>query len=405
MNPLQSRNGHIVNSRGQSIRLRGVNLGNWLMLEGYMLGGINEPEHRIRANLSKAIGRRPARVFFRDFQDLFIQTADLQRIRGWGFNLVRVPFNYRLLFPSPEGRLYERDGWKRLDWLIRECSRIGLYCILDMHGAPGSQNADWHSDSPGRPGLWSSPKDQEKTAALWEQISRRYRNEPALAGYDLLNEPIASSSAPVLKVYGRCLEAIRSTGDNHLVFAEGTAWSDCFDGIEALNDPHLVYSPHFYKPLSFTFHFDSDLTYPGMIEGKRWDKAAIRSELRRFALLGQKTGRPVLIGEFGLNSRCPSCHAETRWVHDTVSQFESLGFHWAYWSYKTLGGAYFPNGLMRLSGNPEWLRREGVYAGWQNFGRVGPRTRREILAALNSRQFKEDTAVLNELRGPRGFRR
>jgi aryl-phospho-beta-D-glucosidase BglC (GH1 family) len=397
MSFLQNENGKITDGLKKSVQLRGVNLGNWLLLEGFMLGGPNEPEHRIRASVAATAGVRQARSFFKNFQDVFIQAADLRRIRRWGFNVVRVPFNYRLLLPSPEGRLYERDGWARLDWVIRECSRIGLYCLLDLHAAPGAQNADWHSDSPGRAGLWSSEKDREKTAALWEQISRHYRHEPALAGYDLLNEPDAASSKHVLQVYQRCLEAIRSTGDHHLIFVEGTEWSDHFAGIEALDDDQLVYSPHFYKPTAFTFHFEPGLTYPGMVEGKYWDKESLRSELSRFAILGRKRQRPVLIGEFGLNSRCPSCHTETDWLKDVVALFESFGFHWAYWSYKALGGPYFPTGLMRLPGNPPWLRREGPNTGWKNFGAANSRTKQNILAAMDSRHFKEDSPVLKEL--------
>src|SRR5882672_6984352 len=145
--PLQNRKGLIVDHRRKSIRLRGVNLGNWLMLEGYMLGGVNEPEHRIRASMARSVGFSKTRLFFKRYQDIFIQASDLSRIRRWGFNLVRVSFNYQLFLPSPEGRLYVRDGWKRLDWLIRECARVGLYCLLDLHAAPGAQNGDWHSDS------------------------------------------------------------------------------------------------------------------------------------------------------------------------------------------------------------------------------------------------------------------
>lgn len=368
------------------------------MLEGFMLGGPNEPEHCIRKSMAEAIGLRETRAFFKNFQDVYIQASDLRRIRRWGFNFVRVPFNYRLILPSPEGRLYERDGWARLDWILRECARSGLYCLLDLHAAPGAQNADWHSDSPGYAGLWLSEKNQEKTAALWEQISRRYRYEPALAGYDLLNEPNASSPQKVVRVYKRCLEAIRSSGDSHLIFIEGTRWSDRFDGIEALEDEQLVYSPHFYKPHTFTFHFEQELVYPGIVEGKRWNKAALRRELLRFARLGRESRRPVMIGEFGLNSRCPSCHAETAWIKDTLALFESYEFHWAYWSYKSFAEPYFPTGLMRFSGNPPWLHREGVNPGWRNFGCANNVTRRQILKASDSRYFKDDVAVLKELR-------
>src|SRR5262249_47878924 len=152
----------------------------------------------------------------------------------------------------------------------------------------------------------------------------------------------------------------------HLLFLEGTAWSDNFDGLDEVQDEQTVYAPHFYKPPEFTLHFDSDLSYPGVIAGRRWDKKTLRQELARFAELGRKMQRPILIGEFGVNSRCPSCHAERRWVRDTTRLFKAFGFHWCYWAYKTLGSTYFPNGLVRLSGHPDWLRRESATPGWEN---------------------------------------
>jgi len=397
MNPLQNRRGQIIDGHGKPVRLRGVNLGNWLLVEGYLLAGPNEPEHRIRACMAEVVGASQTRAFYRKYQDAYIQASDLRRIRRWGFNFVRIPFNYRLFLPSPQGRLYARDGWKRLDWVIKQCSRLGLYCLLDLHAAPGAQNADWHSDSPGKPGLWDSPKDQEETTALWGKIARRYRDEPAVAGYDLLNEPVASSTVPVMRLYRRCLEAIREAGDHHLVFLEGTRWSDDFEGLDEMDDPQLVYSPHFYKPAAFVLHLDPDAAYPGEIEGKYWNKQTLRGELERFHRLGQKSSRPVLIGEFGVHRRCPCCHAETRWVKEALGLFESFEFHWTYWVYKALDGPCFPNGLLQLPGNPSWLRREGAKCGWQNFGRVLARSGREILSAMDSRHFREDPIVLEEL--------
>ena len=114
--------------------------------------------------------------------------------------------------------------------------------------------------------------------------------------------------------------------------------------------------------------------------------------------LGRRANRPILIGEFGIHRRCPSCHAETRWVRDAVGLFDRFGFHWAYWAYKTLSGPYFPNGLLRLAGNPGWLRREGVQCGWENFGAALSHGERGILLDLDSRRFLADDQLIATLK-------
>ncbi|MFA5974612.1 MAG: glycoside hydrolase family 5 protein [Elusimicrobiota bacterium] len=391
---LQVKKGRIVDQQDRPVALRGVNLGSWLLIEGYILGGPNKPEQTIRRSLVGTIGRTRARAFFNRYQDVFVQAADLRRIREWGFNLVRVPFNYRLFLPSPQGNLYERNGFERLDWLVRQCRSLGLYCVLDLHAAPGSQNADWHSDSSGQAGLWTSKSNQEATVRLWRTIAEHFRDEPVVAGYDLLNEPNTDNKPLLQALYCRCVEAIRSAGDRHIVFLEGTVWSSGFDRIDHLTDDQIAYAPHFYNPFQYVFNLELGACYPGVVNGKRWTKDSLRRDLRRYAAWAARKKRPVLIGEFGVNSRCPSCHAEARWVRDAVDLFKSFGFHWTYWTYKTLAGHLFPNGLLQFPPNPTWLRREGPLLGWENWP---THPQKEILRALDSRHFRPDLSILREL--------
>lgn len=398
MSFLRVQNGRLVDGGGKPVRLRGVNLGNWLMLEGYMLAGPNEPERSIRQGLARRVGARGARQFFQQYQKSYIQAADLARIKSWGFNLVRVPFNARLL-AGGDG-LYSQNGWERLTWLVRQCGKAGLRCLLDLHAAPGAQNADWHSDSQGRALLWESGKFQEQTVDLWAAMADRFKNEPAVAGYDLLNEPNTNKTRALNALYRRCARAIRDTGDRHLLFLEGTEWSTVFSTLDDIDDPQIVYSPHFYKPHPFTFNWALDTVYPGRVDGVLWNKKKLRMEMERHARWARRRGAPVLLGEFGVNTRCPACHAETRWVRDLVDVCESLGFHWTYWSYKVVSTHMHPSGLLRFPQNPSWLKREGVAIGWENLPQLSPAGRRQFLREMDSKNFTVDTPILKILRSP-----
>ena len=88
---------HIVNEAGHPVHLRGVNLGGWLLIEGYILGGPNIAERCIRQRLYNSIGIKRGKQFFHDFRQAFITPFDFSRMRDFGFNCVRIPFHYRLL--------------------------------------------------------------------------------------------------------------------------------------------------------------------------------------------------------------------------------------------------------------------------------------------------------------------
>ena len=87
------------------------------------------------------------------------------------------------------------DGWRHVDDTIAWARKYGLWVVLDLHAAPGGQTGTNIDDSWGYPWLFESEKAQVDTVALWKRIAARYRDEPSVLGYDLLNEPIPTSTA------------------------------------------------------------------------------------------------------------------------------------------------------------------------------------------------------------------
>ena len=71
------------------------------------------------------------------------------------------------------------------------CRNAGLYLILDMHDAPGGQTGDNIDDSYGYPWLLENEDCQKQFVDIWVNIASRYKEEPVILGYDLMNEPIA----------------------------------------------------------------------------------------------------------------------------------------------------------------------------------------------------------------------
>src|SRR5438132_10434642 len=183
-----TRGKELVSPNGKPLLLKGINLGNWLLPEGYMFKfkTTNSPR-LIQTAISELVGEDEARRFWKTYRDNYITRADISFIKQSGFNSVRVPFSYRL-FVS-DSRL-EGPGYELLDRVVDWCRRDGLYVILDMHAAPGGQTGDNIDDSFGYPFLFERRESQELTVSLWRKLAARYRDQPAVIGYDLLNEPI-----------------------------------------------------------------------------------------------------------------------------------------------------------------------------------------------------------------------
>lgn len=104
-NMLRVIEGKIISEDGKPVRLKGIALGGWLMMEGYILGGRNIPESIFKSRLAKIYSKKFVKEFTKRFRNNFIQISDYITIKRLGFNCVRLPFNYRLL-EEPDGLDY-----------------------------------------------------------------------------------------------------------------------------------------------------------------------------------------------------------------------------------------------------------------------------------------------------------
>ena len=164
---IATRGNEIVSPNGKPLVLKGINLGNWLLPEGYMFKfkTTNSPR-LIQTAISELVGEDEARQFWKTYRDNYITQADIHFIKQSGFNSVRVPFSYRLFVSDTTVPRLEGLGYELLDRVVDWCRREGLYVILDMHAAPGGQTGDNIDDSFAYPFLYESNESQELTVNL-----------------------------------------------------------------------------------------------------------------------------------------------------------------------------------------------------------------------------------------------
>ena len=134
---------------GKPFLIKGTNLGNWLVPEGYMFkfSTANSPG-LINQAFTELMGPDDTKTFWKKYLDVYITQEDIHYLKSIGMNSIRVPFNYRLF--TKENYMGDNDsarGFIMLDRVIKWCKAEGLYVILDMHGAPGGQTGDNIDDS------------------------------------------------------------------------------------------------------------------------------------------------------------------------------------------------------------------------------------------------------------------
>ena len=296
---------------GKPLPLKGINLGNWLLPEGYMFKfkTANSPR-LIKTLINQLVGEDEGKRFWKEYRDNYITIDDIRFIRQSGLNSVRVPFNYRLFVSEGEPQTLDGPGYELLDRVVGWCKQEGLFVIFDMHGAPGGQTGDNIDDSWGYPFLFESRESQDLTVKIWRKLAARYAREPTVIGYDLLNEPIAhyfegnNLESKLEPLYRRIVAAIREVDLNHIVFLGGARWNTNFK----------VFGVPFDKKLAYTFH-------------KYWMDVN-QSAIQEYVDFSNKHNVPVWMGESGENT--------DQWISSFRTLLESNNIGWCFWPYKKL---------------------------------------------------------------------
>jgi len=379
------------------MKIKGVNLGGWLLMEGYILGGRNISESEFKKAFSAKNGEAELAEFERLFRKNFIAKADFRNIALMGANSVRLPFNHRLLEKRPY--VYDETGFEYIDEALTRAGENKLGVILDLHAAAGSQNCDWHSDSPGNALLWEKEEYRKRTYALWERIAERYKDCPSLIGYDVLNEPVMDiRRVPLLKeFYAGVIRKIRGVDKEHTIFLEGNLWAQQIDFLKGLIGDNTTISIHTYCPLDYTFNFVPCLDFPGKISGEIWSENKIRRYLETYDKFGRANKIRLYVGEFGINWR-GGRFGELKWLDGILNAYDDYGFDYSYWTYKAVAGSQFPDGIYQFAGNNAYVKREGPVYGFENYIRLWKKEKNRIVDFWRTGNYTPNRQLISVLK-------
>jgi aryl-phospho-beta-D-glucosidase BglC (GH1 family) len=304
---------------GSVVNLRGTNLGGWLLQEGWMSPISVTDEWTLRETLTNRFGEATKESLINTYQNAWLNTGDLDNIKNMGMNFVRVPIYYLDLMDKYGN--WKSDPWSKLDWLVNECSTRGIYVLLDLHGTFGAQNTfDNCGEANSDPQLWKNTQYQDRTVTLWQGIANRYKGNPTVAGYDLLNEPDRVGKDQLNGLYNRLYQAIRAIDPDHMIYMEG-AW-----------DWNQLYAPSVYGWTNVVY----EMHYYAMADNQPTDWNA-QNCLIDSAIKGMKDHQaswnvPVYAGEFCVFD------FDDLW-EKFLSQMNSINASWTNWTYKITNGS------------------------------------------------------------------
>lgn len=229
-----------------------------------------------------------------------------------------------------------------VDALIQSSHTSGTKVVITVAtGNPGGQADEF----------WSKPTLRASIVDLWKGLAQKYRDEPGVAAYDLINEPYPSGKAddptPWLAFATELITAIRSVDPNHTIVVEGSpnASPYWFANMKPLPFANLVYSVHFYEPMQFTHQgvldqYPMGVRYPddtNTAAGLPLTRSQLSNLLQPVRDFSRRNNVPIYVGEFGCVRWAPDGSHE-RYLRDLVDLFEAEGWAWTYHSYREWTG-------------------------------------------------------------------
>ncbi|MBC9070878.1 glycoside hydrolase family 5 protein [Thauera sp. CAU 1555] len=356
-------------------KLRGVNLGSWLLLEKWMVPSLFEglqatDETTWCAELGSAAPER-----LRAHWNSFVTREDFAWIAEHGLNAVRIPVGHWIFGPDyPSHPKYGASrhpfvtgGIDVLDRAMDWAAEFGLRVMLDLHAAPGCQNG---FDNGGIKDVceWHTKEEYfEHSVDVLGRLAERYRAHPALYAIEVLNEPRWDVPTDYLKrYYLAAYQRIRQHCPAErvaVVFHDGfRSYREFLGFMQPPTWQNVIFDYHRYQCFERR-DIDSDIYQHMHKAGGEWRDEADS--------INAALGLPAICGEWslGLDLKVVSLWAEGPYNHalegmddfqqDVASRgyaaaqllaFEKL-LGWFFWSYKT-------------ETTPAWCLRECVARGW-----------------------------------------
>lgn len=300
--------------------------------------------------------------------------AYFDALHGYGASWVRLSYDkwkperrdFLLGDADHYGGLAAKD-LATLKTVLDSADAAGLKVVVAPLSLPGMRWAQNNGDKfDGR--LWQDKAYWQEAAAFWRDLSAALKDHPAVAAYNIVNEPAPEKNnglaehadAKAMKewyaankggasdlpaFYATVIKAIREVDPMTPVMADAGwyAAADVFSYWPApLADQRVLYSFHMYEPHAAigapNFKRTKPYQYPGSVpysDGEQnWDAARVASYVGQPFQWAEAHGVPrsrMVAGEFGCMRRQLFCQT---YLEDVLTALDGHGAHWAFYSFR-----------------------------------------------------------------------
>ena len=293
---------------------------------------------------------------------------------------------------------------QQLKTTLDRAHAAGLKVVITPLSLPGMRwaqnNGDRFDDR-----LWQDKRFWTQSAAFWRDLAAVLKEHPAVAAYNLINEPAPEKQAGLAEhadaakmrdwyekqvgsardlpgFYQTLISAIREV-DSLTPIMVDAGWYGAADAFSywpaPLADSRVLYSFHMYEPYAATsapnLQRARPYTYPGLVPFaagmQKWDPNRVRSYLQLpldWAAQHAIPANRMVAGEFGCMRKLPGCQ---QYLEDVLSALEAARVHWAFYSFREdswdgmdyeLGSANVPWAYWKAAedGQPDPVKRSAT---------------------------------------------
>ena len=287
---------------------------------------------------------------------------DFNRLAAMGANYVNVS-GPGLYTETPPYRL-DPQVQSHLDQLLGMIQEADMFAVITFRTGPGRSDFTFYRDGAGdwfdpvllREWIWEDQEAQDAWVEMWHYTADRYKDHPAVVGYDLMCEPHPGGIREIWEpeeffnqyggtiidwnqLYPRISSAIREVDADTPILIGGMGWSSLrwLPYLEPTGDPRTVYIAHQYEPQTQYTHQDSfnpansypdsfDLDWDGVPDS--FNKSWLEGYFQTISEFSKEGNLVVAVNEYGIVRWVPG---GPEFLDDQLALFEDLGLNHAVW--------------------------------------------------------------------------
>lgn len=287
--------------------------------------------------------------------DNYIQESDMQRMKSWGLDHVRVPVDYMLFEKDDQPGVYLESGLAYIDNALKWCKNSGLNMVLDLHHAPG-----FYYSLGDKNDLFTNRESQLRFIRIWQFFADRYKGEGDNLIFELLNELVWKDTEPWNRLWQETADEIFKISPHRRIII-GSNHNNAVPYLKELTvnpDERLIYTFHCYMPFLFTHQraswmprqkaYEKPVTYPyrpddhlgfygtipdSLKDYEVIDKRYLQDFIQTAIDFGNANGKSLYCGEYGVIRKSDNDSA-VRWLSDMADILLANGIGRAVWSYR-----------------------------------------------------------------------